>query len=318
VTPNQGFDSVLATTETRPGVLLQASVLGHAVRRVSREEIALLRRQPPATPAGWEPISPAALRYSDEQTVAGVAALVAALGAVGQYSPSEIDRWGVLSATRFLGRSTMVITLNRFRSEGVWGVSPHLIPHHSLHSPAGTFSLVLGIHGPNLGIGGGLFAGFEGILAGLSWLNSRIVPGVWLVFTRWFPDLAPDMEGNPLAPGVCQALALALVPVSDCALGRPLLQLQPASATGLPHPLDISQLAELLELDQTDGSPAAVSPVVRRHRGHDAQSGRPLPRAHFGFRTRRQGHARIITTDARGGMQITLASAGTAQVKEQA
>ena len=34
--------------------------------------------------------------------------------------------------------------LRSFKAEGVWGTSPHLIPHFALHSPSGTISLALG------------------------------------------------------------------------------------------------------------------------------------------------------------------------------
>ena len=60
--------------------------------------------------------------------------------------------------------------LRSFVAEGVWGTSPHLIPHFALHSPSGTISLALGLHGPNLGVGGGLHAAAEGFLAALTWL----------------------------------------------------------------------------------------------------------------------------------------------------
>src|SRR5919202_1308638 len=70
-----------------------------------------------------------------------------------------------------------VPALRSFLAEGVWGTSPHLIPHFALHSPAGTISLALGVHGPNLGVGGGLHAAAEGFLAALTWRAARVVPG---------------------------------------------------------------------------------------------------------------------------------------------
>jgi hypothetical protein len=298
-------------------VLLEARVLGDAMCRVSREEITAFRRNPPATPAGWTPIAPTALRYSDEQTIAGVVALVSAMGALQCADPSAYDRWGVLAATRFLGRSTMVVTLNRFRSEGVWGVSPHLIPHHSLHSPAGTFSLILGIHGPNLGIGGGLFAGFEGILTALSWLNSRVVPGVWLVLTRWYPDFAPDHDGNPQAPVSCQALALALVPADPADHARPALQLLRSATASSPQPLDILKLAKLLDPDPV-GMPAREPPGISRWRGHEAHLDGSLPRPHFGRKRRQDVPGQIIATDARGSIQLAVVSPRAGQPKEHA
>jgi hypothetical protein len=298
-------------------VVLEARVLGHAICRVSRDEITAYRRHPPATPAGWAPIAPTALRYSDEQTIAGVVALVSAMGAPACAGPSAHDRWGVLAATRFLGRSTMVATLNRFRSEGVWGVSPHLIPHHSLHSPAGTFSLILGIHGPNLGIGGGLFAGFEGVLTALSWLNSRIVPGVWLVLSRWYPDFTPDQEGNSLTPLVCEALALALVPADPADHARAALQLLPNSTPSSPQSLELLRLAHLLEPEPV-GVPTGESPSNARWRGHEAHLDRSRSRPHFRWRRGQDVRGQVIATDARGSMQLAVVAPRAAQLKEHA
>ena len=107
--------------------------------------------------------------------------------------------------------------LQSFLAEGVWGTSPHLIPHFALHSASGTISLGLGLHGPNLGVGGGLHAAAEGFLAALTWLSIGSVPGVWLVLTGWSPELVPDRNGRP-ASGErdCQALALALCARGPC------------------------------------------------------------------------------------------------------
>src|SRR5439155_569002 len=82
--------------------------------------------------------------------------------------------WGVVAASCHLGRSQLVVALKRFAEEGVWGVSPHLIPHFALHSPAGTLSLALGAHGPNLGVGGGPGSTTEGTLTALTWLDEGL------------------------------------------------------------------------------------------------------------------------------------------------
>ncbi len=89
--------------------------------------------------------------------------------------------------------------LRSFKAEGVWGTSPHLIPHFALHSPSGTISLALGLHGPNLGVGGGLHAAAEGFLAAMTWLSAGVVPGVWLVLSGWSPELIPDRRGVAVA-----------------------------------------------------------------------------------------------------------------------
>ena len=142
---------------------------------------------------------PSLLRYSDEQTVAGVAAVFTAIDE-GGLDPERFAGWGVVAASRFLGRANLAQALRSFTAEGVWGTSPHLIPHFALHSLSGTISLALGLHGPNLGVGGGLHAAAEGFLTALTWLSAGIVPGVWLVLTGWSPELVPERGMARLPP----------------------------------------------------------------------------------------------------------------------
>ena len=106
---------------------------------------------------GWPRVPPSLLRYADEQTVAGTAAVFAAMEAMAK-PPERFHDWGVVAASRYLGRANLAVALRSFMAEGVWGTSPHLIPHFALHSQSGTISLALGSHGPNLGVGGGLHA----------------------------------------------------------------------------------------------------------------------------------------------------------------
>ena len=127
----------------------------------------------------------------------------------------RFDGWGVVAASRFLGRANLARALQSFLAEGVWGTSPHLIPHFALHSASGTISLGLGLHGPNLGVGGGLHAAAEGFLAALTWLSTGVVPGVWLVLSGWSPELVPDRGGGATNGDDCQALAMALVRAGD-------------------------------------------------------------------------------------------------------
>jgi hypothetical protein len=169
-----------------------------------------MRRRPGPVPEHWERVPPTLLRYSDEQTVAGVAALFTALDEWG-LEPEPFADWGVVAASRFLGRANLAQALHSFATEGVWGTSPHLIPHFALHSLSGSISLALGLHGPNLGVGGGIHATAEGFLTALSWLEAGIVPGVWLVLTGWVPELVPEAPTGAAPSGTeCRALALAL------------------------------------------------------------------------------------------------------------
>ena len=154
------------------------------------------RRRPRPIPEGWGPIPPSLLRNSDEQTIAGLCAVFTAIESK-QWPRDRYEGWGVVAASRFLGRANLAAGVQSFLAEGVWGTSPHLIPHFALHSASGTISLGLGLHGPNLGVGGGLHAAAEGFLAALTWLSSGNVPGVWLVLSGWSPELVPDRNGGP-------------------------------------------------------------------------------------------------------------------------
>jgi hypothetical protein len=222
---------------------LLGEVLGYGLFRMSPAEVPALRRRPGPVPEGWGPPAPSLLRNSDEQTIAGLCAVFAAIN--GMRLPRDrYEGWGVVAASRFLGRANLARALQSFLAEGVWGTSPHLIPHFALHSASGTISLGLGLHGPNLGVGGGLHAAAEGFLTALTWLSSGVVPGVWLVLSGWSPELVPDRDGGSPTAIDCQALAIALgarrpqggrLAVQAC-LGE---GARPASA-----PIDLLELAE--------------------------------------------------------------------------
>jgi hypothetical protein len=159
-----------------------------------------------------EPLPASFLKHADEQTVAGLAAVYQAIDQAGLRANSFRD-WGVVAAPRFLGRPTMAAALQRFAAEGAWGVSPHLIPHRSLHSISGTVSQALKIQGPNFGVGGGPGGTVEVLLAAMALLEGKRLPGVWMVLTCLDPESPPDEAGN-MAPGTqAVGLALALTPI---------------------------------------------------------------------------------------------------------
>jgi hypothetical protein len=236
--------------------MLAAEVTGVALFRAGPPDLSALRRRPGPVPEGWLRTPPSLLRYADEQTVTGTAAVFAAMATMGA-RPEGFEGWGVVAASRYLGRASLAAALRSFKAEGVWGTSPHLIPHFALHSPSGTISLALGLHGPNLGIGGGLHAAAEGFLAAMTWLSAGVVPGVWLVLSGWTPELIPDRR-SVVAPAAgtsadaadmeCRALAVALRPAGEAISGGPVVRVMfGGEAEHAEAPVDLIGLAEGLE-----------------------------------------------------------------------
>ena len=187
-------------------------VAADATVRVSVEALAELRRHP--GPVCGEPLPTSFLKHADEQTVAGLTAVYQAIDSVGWQTTCFRD-WGVLAAPRFLGRPAMAAALQRFQAEGAWGVSPHLIPHRSLHSISGTVSQALKVHGPNFGVGGGPGAAAEVLLAATAMLERKDLPGVWVVLTCLHPEMAPEASGRPAPAAQWIGMALALTPVQS-------------------------------------------------------------------------------------------------------
>lgn len=184
-------------------------VAAHAVVRLSPESLPELRRN--LGPVPGEPLPASFLKHADEQTIAGLSAVYRAIDKTGLQATCFHD-WGVVAAPRFLGRPTMVAALQRFAAEGAWGVSPHLIPHRSLHSVSGTISQALKIRGPNFGVGGGPGGTVEILLAATALLEGKRLPGVWMVLTCLEPETPPSDTGQLPEGTQAVGLALALAP----------------------------------------------------------------------------------------------------------
>jgi hypothetical protein len=188
-------------------------VAAHGVVRVAWDAIAALRQRPPVT--SGPPLPASFLKNSDEQTVASILAIQQAIGRAG-LDAASFTQWGVLAAPRFFGRAMMATVFKSYAAEGAWGVSPHVIPHRSLHAMSGTISQAFKIHGPNFGVSGGPSAVSEGILAAVALLCSDRLPGVWVVMSGCEPEpvmaQAPAELGIavPPTPPACVAVALAL------------------------------------------------------------------------------------------------------------
>jgi hypothetical protein len=227
------------------------------------------------------------LRHSDEQTVAGLAAVLHAIEDSG-LSVIDFRDWGIVAAPSFLGRATLALALQQLAAEGAWGISPHFIPHRSQHAVSGTISQVLKIYGPNFGTGGGPGGMVDALLAGSVLLEANDLPGVWVVVTAWEPEAIPNAEGGIPADAVCRGLALALVPARSGWQGLRLRVLPGASRTPADTALDqplptIAQVqAQLTTLvAEGAGAGAVVWPLDgggRIELGRDgADASRPRP-----------------------------------------
>jgi hypothetical protein len=231
--------------------------------RAPVEQLPTLRRCP--CPAAPDALPSTFLKHSDEQTVCGLAAVFQAIHE-HQLGDTDFSNWGVLAGPLFLGRNTVGAALARFAAEGAWGVSPHLIPHRSLHSLSGTVSHALKIHGPNYGVGGGPGAVSEALLNAAALLHGQRLPGVWLVLTQMDPELPPIPSGQPVPGTSGVALALALVPwLAGSSLPRLRFLVdaegrQAASGNGLPgcERVSVDALHLRLETSRSERVPLAL------------------------------------------------------------
>ncbi len=190
------------------GTVVCCDVVAFGAVQASMDMLPVLRRRP--GPGLGEALPVTFLKNADEQTVVALAAVLQAIHDF-QMTPTCFTDWGIVAAPCFLGRSTLVVCLQRFAAEGAWGVSPHYIPHRSQHAVSGTISQALKIHGPNFGTGGGPGGAVEAIVAGAVLVEGDRLPGAWVVLTAWDPELIPDASGNATTPSICKAIALALV-----------------------------------------------------------------------------------------------------------
>src|SRR5262249_37658335 len=137
---------LLTSANTEPATVA-CTLAGYASYRAPAADLGGLRRQP--GPPLREPWPANFLKHVDDQTVVGLSAVLGAIAGHSLVPPGVSDPfrdWGVVAAPRFLGRPMLAGALPRFQNEGAWGVSPHLIPHRSLHSISGTVSQALEVH----------------------------------------------------------------------------------------------------------------------------------------------------------------------------
>jgi hypothetical protein len=256
----------------------------------------ILRQRP--GPGIGEALPATFLRHADEQTVAGLAAVLHAIQNSG-LGVSDFRDWGIVAAPCLLGRATLAVALQRLAAEGAWGISPHFIPHRSQHAPSGTISQVLKIYGPNLGAGGGPGGLVEALLAGSVLLDAHRLPGVWVVVSEWEPEAIPDGSGCINPDAACYALALALVSARPSWRGvRLRVQPRARKVRSDPYPGQsvpkVSQLHGLLtRLAHGDAQPAYLtwpldgSGWIELSRGEAGTNGaRPAKIPWSGYRAR--------------------------------
>jgi hypothetical protein len=204
--------SRLSTSPFAPAVCCQVSAWAGV--RMTAEELPLWQRQSVA--AAWPGLPSSLLKHAEPQTIAG---LVAVRQAMHQHELTGVcfRDWGAIAGPSFLGRQASADAIQRFREEGAFAVSPHLIPHKSLHAVSGTLSQALALQGPNFGVGGGPGAAEEALLVAATLLAEPIVPGIWVVLTEFDPEFIPVSAGHNgigAASWICHAVALALAPTA--------------------------------------------------------------------------------------------------------
>ena len=190
-------------------------IRGGQVVAVRRSEIAELAKQP--APFGGPALPPRFLRHADEQTVIGMRAVLQTL-AEAAVDATDLRRDAVVAASCQAGQPTAARTMVALKQQGPVGVTPHVVPQCSLHSPASAVSVGLGMHGPTIGVGGGPAAIAEGLLAAstlaMSPALTQPAAAIWLVITGW--DTAPALDDNavPTSDPTCRGLALYLQPLT--------------------------------------------------------------------------------------------------------
>ena len=202
---------------------LTAAVVAATSAAVRLSDCGPLRKFPPNYP-GVE-LSGHFLKHADEQTIVALQAIQKATKRHG-IDPRNLARWGIIAAPRYIGRLTGANVLYKFPRGGTSAVAPHIVAQCSLHSVSGAASIALGMHGPNLGLGGGQWAIGDGLTAALTLFETSQVPGVWLLLTEFDSEPVPDDQGRPLNDPTCHAVALALVPGAS---GDSQLTLRPGS-----------------------------------------------------------------------------------------
>ena len=197
---------------------IACGIAAHAFVEARLSQLGPLRDQP--GPEGSPALPSRFLRHCDEQTVVAMQAMLAAIAALPA-DRRDCSGHGVVAASCQAGRLATAASLAKLRTQGAVSVSPHIVPQCSLHSIAGAVSVALGMHGPNVGIGGGPDAVAEGLFAAVSFLQpggGADTAGTWLVVSDWVDEPTLDASGAAVGDPACRALALCLEPAAAAAV----------------------------------------------------------------------------------------------------
>jgi len=200
--------SVKREVEAAPPIF-SCEVAAWNVARLNLAELVSLRKNPAERLPPH--ITAQFLKNSDDQTLASLVAIYAGIENLNSERAAYRD-WGIVSASQYIGRGSFAATLHKYCKDGPWGVSVQVIPHNMLHSISSTISLTLPCFGPCLGAGGGINGEMDALLIATNLLAGGQIPGVWVTWSIWDPELVIDEAGKPKSDSTCMAVAMALVP----------------------------------------------------------------------------------------------------------
>lgn len=191
------------------------AIVAHGSAALTAAELAAVRQSPsdgvsPRLGPRFHKLKPQFLKHSEEQTLAALAAVSAALE-TGEVA-HDFDRWSIVSSTRYLARTAFAAVIDKYQVDGPWGVSVQAIPHGTPHAVASTLSLALGIHGPSIGVGAAAGDESQALLSAASLLQNPHWPGAWLLFSAWSSEAPAEVvDSHSKAVPTCIAAALAVV-----------------------------------------------------------------------------------------------------------
>ncbi len=198
--------------DAKKHISFRCELAAWTVVRMGLPELAALRQEPGLR---FPPqVTPHFLKNSDDQTITSLAAVHETIRLMDR-TPQDFREWGVVSASRYVGRGAFAATLHKYGNDGPWGVSVQVVPHNLLHSVSSTISLSLPCQGPCLGAGGGTQGEVDALLAAANLLADPSRPGVWVTWSHWDPELQIDARGKPTSESHCIATVLALQPIRE-------------------------------------------------------------------------------------------------------